>query len=622
MFTCKNTDRMKRTAVLFVNVVIFIFIFVQTLPSQPVTPQLIERLREDENYLASDSLEGRLAASPGNEKARDYILAHFKQYGLEPVDGKYLQPFPYDAGLKLGDKNEIEISVIVQKPGIPPEMLKPIMRKWVLGEEWHPMRFSENGTVSGELVFAGYGMTAKDLHYDDYEGIDVKGKIVIVLADSAEGQPLIKEFQPYSELSYKATNAREHGAAGIIFIKTLSDSANTYYKFYYDRFFQNSGIIAVQANRTMLAKLFPYEKPLLDLEKKINKERVPQSFVLPRVKISISVDIKPDVRQIDNVVGMVKGSDPKLNGEYFVAGAHFDHLGWGGTYSHYKGKIQMIHNGADDNASGTSAIIELASQIASKPLRRSLIFIAFNAEEEGLLGSSYFANNSPVPLEKTEFMLNLDMVGRMKDNRINVMGTGSSPEFAKITDSLATADSLTLIKVQEAYSPSDNASFYSKNIPVLFLFTDLHTDYHRPSDKVDKINFEGLGRATMLTEQFLRAVDNYDSKPEYIKVASPDTAGKEQTPGKGYGRVSLGVVPDFATIPNGLRITGTVGGSPAEKAGLKDGDVLTKIGDKTIKNLFDLSQCLKEHNTGDEVIIIFVRDGKERKVKCTLEARK
>ncbi len=622
MSTCKNAVRMRRAEILFLNIVIFLFIFIQSLPSQPVTQQLIDRLKEDEYFLASDSLEGRLVASPGNEKARDYILAHFRQYGLEPVAGKYLQSFPYDAGLKLGKNNDMEISFVVQKPGIPENMLKPVKVKWALGDDWHPMRFSENGSCSGELVFAGYGMTAKDLHYDDYEGIDVKGKIVIVLADSAEGQPLIKEFQPYSELSYKVTNAREHGAVGIIFVKTLSDSANTYYKFYYDRLFRNSGIVAVQVNRTAIAKLFPHNKPLLDLEKKINNDRVPQSIILPHVKCSVTVEIEPDIRQIDNVVGMVKGSDPKLNDEYFVVGAHFDHLGWGGPYSHYRGKKPMIHSGADDNASGVSDIIELSSQISAKPLRRSLIFIAFNAEEEGLLGSSYYANNPLVPLDKTKFMLNLDMVGRMKDNRVNVMGAASQPEFSKITDSLATADSLTLIKVPEAYAPSDNASFYTKKIPVLFLFTDLHADYHTPGDKVDKINFEGLGRATLLTEQFLRAIDSYDTNPEYIEVKSPEPSGEEHSPGKGYGRVSLGVIPDFAPNPNGLRITGTVDGSPAQKAGLKDGDVITKIGDMAIKNLYDLSKCLQELKAGNEVLINFLRGGKEIQTKCTLEARK
>ncbi|MBI5324953.1 MAG: M28 family peptidase, partial [Ignavibacteriae bacterium] len=306
--------------------------------------------------------------------------------------------------------------------------------------------------------------------------------------------------------------------------------------------------------------------------------------------------------------------------EYFIVGAHFDHLGWGEVNSFYKGKVPQIHHGADDNASGVSALIELASIFKNNPLRRSIIFISFNAEELGLQGSAWYVKNPLVPLKKTDFMLNMDMIGRMKDNRLNLMGTGSSARFSNIADSLSLVDSIKIIKVNEAYGPSDHASFYSKNIPVMMMFTDLHLDYHRPSDEIDKINFDGLAHLTLFAEHTLRAVDSYDTKPDYQVIKSADTSNIPKE--RGYGKVWFGVVPDFEENPNGLKISGTAGGSPAQKAGLISGDIITKFGDKTVKNLYDLTYCLKAFNPGDVVDIFILRADKEMKLKCTLESRK
>jgi hypothetical protein len=238
----------------------------------------------------------------------------------------------------------------------------------------------------------------------------------------------------------------------------------------------------------------------------------------------------------------------------------------------------------------------------------------------GLQGSSFYVKNPVVPLKKTDFMLNMDMIGRMKDNKLNLMGTGSSTVFSNIADSLAIADSIKIIKVNEAYGPSDHASFYSKNIPVMMMFTDLHLDYHRPTDDIDKINFSGLTRLTYLAEHILRAVDSYDSKPVYQEIKTADTSNMQKE--RGYGKVWFGVVPDFEENPKGLKITGTSGGSPAQKAGLQSGDIITKFGDKIVKNLYDLTYCLKEYNPGDVVDIYIIRNDEEMKLKCTLESRK
>ncbi len=589
---------------------IILFIAIAYIPSisEKKLSDRAEAIKANVVFLSSDDLEGRLPGTPGNQKAADYILNQFRMIGLLPINGVSTQEFKINNKIKVTEKTNVTFTKIVEKAGLPPEMWTKADRKWNPGTDYYPVSISENATVSGEVAFVGYGISAKELSYDDYEGIDVKGKIVIIFSDSLDGKPHQAKFENYANLKYKASNARDHGAIGVIFIKRLSDSANVFYRLKIERISGNSGMVAIQANRTELAKFFPKDKNLYPIEMEMLKSGKPKSFVLPSTKLTMTVDLEFEQASVNNIIGEVKGTDPALADEYIVIGAHYDHIGGGEFNSNYKGKTPQIHNGADDNASGTSALIELARKIKLNPLNRNVVFVAFNCEEMGVLGSSYFVKNPVVPSEKIALMVNLDMVGRLKDNKITVFGVNSAALLDKLIDSLGIADTVTVIKNAEGYGPSDHASFYNQKIPVLFMFTGVHLDYHTPSDDWDKINFEGMAKVCDFTEGAVRAVDSYKVKPEFAGVITPPTDQPEKRSDK--PKVWFGAIPDFAENPKGFVINGCSPGSPAEKAGLKAGDIITQIGENTIKNLGDFSRALKEHSPGDKVKVSFIRDGK------------
>jgi len=603
----------------YFSLCLFIFLFYSSSYAQKATSEAALKIAEYVKFLASDELEGRYPGTPGNYRAADFIESKLKEFGLQPIAGTYRQTFPFPVAYKISEKNIVIWEKLIEKPGIPKEMWKSIPKNWSVNVDFQPLAISENGTVSGEVVFAGYGITAKDLDYDDYENIDVKGKIVIVLSDSAEGKPKDERFIPYSKLSYKAMNAREHGAVGIIFVKVQSDSANVFYPLKVSSFNKSSGIIAIQASRTEIAKFFPKGANLYPTEMEMQKTKKPKSFLIPDTKVTITVDISKETVEVPNVFGLIKGTDPELSKEYIVIGAHFDHLGWGTENSLYRGKTPAIHNGADDNASGVSAILHLAEQLSKNPLKRSVIVVAFNGEEEGLLGSAYFVKNPPVPIEQIVLMLNFDMVGRLRENKLNIFGTGSSTTFDKVIDSVAVLDSLILTKGTEGYGPSDHSSFYSSKVPVLFLFTGAHSDYHMPSDDAEKIDCDGILKVTGFALKVLERYGNSTEKPDYIVV--PVEKKESQGNAPGYAKVWFGIVPNFEDNPQGLKITGVSPGSPAEKAGLQSDDIITKFGGKTVKNLMDLTYLLREYKPNDVVDVVVIRGGKELVFKVKLVAR-
>ncbi len=598
---------------------ILLLISVHFCFSQKATSPEATKIAEYIRFLASDELEGRYPGTAGNFRAADYIENLFKQFGLKPTENKYLQTFPFPTKYKVSEKNSVVWEKLIERPGLPKEMWKAIPKQWKVGVEFQPLAISENGTASGEVVFAGYGITAKDINYDDYNGIDVKDKIVIVLSDSAEGQPKDERFIPYSKLSYKAMNAREHGAKGIIFVKVQSDSANVFYPLRVSSFTKTSGIIAVQASRTEIAKFFPKEANLYPTELEMQKTKKPKSFLIPDTKVTITVELGKEYVEVPNVFGYIPGTDPVLSQEYIVIGAHFDHLGWGTENSLYRGKTPQIHNGADDNASGVAAILSLAEYLSKNPLKRSVIVVAFNGEEEGLLGSSFFVKNPPVPIDKIVLMVNFDMVGRMKERKLNVFGTGSSTTFDKVVDSIAVIDSLVLTKGSEGYGPSDHSSFYGAKIPVLFLFTGAHSDYHMPSDDAEKIDCDGILTVVNYAKKVLERYGNTFDKPDYVYVKTEKKESQNGAPG--YAKVWFGIVPNFEDNPLGLRISGVSSGSPAEKAGLQSDDIIIKFGGKTVKNLQDLTYILREFKPNDIVDVIVIREGKEIVFKVKLVGR-
>jgi len=496
-------------------------------------------------------------------------------------------------------------------------MLKPLKKGWETPADWMPLNFSDNATVTGEMAFVGYGITAQELNYDDYEGIDVKGKIVILLTDTPDGEEKEPKFGNYTKLRYKATNARDHGAVGMIVIKIQGDSANVFEPLTYEPVGRNSGIVAIQANRTSIAKFFPRNVALFPLEQEINKTKKPKSFILPDVKATITVELKDKNVNAKNIIGVLEGSDPAFKDRYIVIGGHYDHLGWGGPTSLHKervdvygGKMKEVHNGADDNASGTAGVIELARYFKNNPLRRPIIFMAYDAEEFGLKGSEYFVTNPLVPLDKIEFMVNLDMIGRLKNNTVSIFGAGSSPKFNAMLDSLTISDSITVTRSQNGFGPSDHASFYRKGIPVLMFITGLHEDYHKPSDDASKINFKGEAHMLRIVSSTIKTVDLGNDKPAYNKV--DDIADEEKTEHKSYGSgARLGIIPNFEDCDKGCKISGASPGSPALEAGLIENDIIYMIDDKPIKNLHDLTFALKSYKPGDIVTIKYWRGAKE-----------
>ncbi len=307
-----------------------------------------------------------------------------------------------------------------------------------------------------------------------------------------------------------------------------------------------------------------------------------------------------------NVVALVPGRDPARRGEIVVVGAHYDHLGRGGFGALDPDSTGRVHNGADDNASGTAALLEIARRLGRRRPARTLVFIAFSGEELGVLGSTYFVKHPLVgPIDSVYSMINLDMVGRLRGDRLLALGAGTAKEFPGLLDSLnAAADgrSFDLRASGDGWGPSDHASFYAAKRPVLHFFTDLHEDYHRSTDDWDKINATGLARVAAFVSDVVWALANRPGPLSFVDTP-PHAAA---TGGPGYGAY-LGTIPDMSESPGGVRITGVRAASPAEQAGLKAGDVITAIGAKTVANLYDMTDALRRHQPGDTVVIVAKR---------------
>jgi len=480
-----------------------------------------------------------------------------------------------------------------------------------LKDEFIPLSFTDNQTAEGELVFAGYGISAKDLNYDDYANIDVKDKIVVVFRNHPDMKSPHSKFEQYSSLRYKTTNARDKGAKGIIFVNTNEKPDDQLIALKYDNAAKISEICAVQIKRDILNFI-----PLNDLQNEIDSTLTPNSFkVEPAATITITTEVNEVKGKSVNVGAYVEPVNDKYPDEYLVIGAHFDHLGWGTENSLYTG-APMIHNGADDNASGTSGLLELAENLL--PLKIKLTensFISFSGEELGLLGSAYVVNHFPLPIEKDIAMLNMDMIGRLNDkNDLIVYGTGTSSNWKSILDDKNEYD-FTLTFNDEGFGPSDQSSFYGKKIPVLFFFTGTHSDYHKPSDDADKINSKGEEKVVKYVYDIASTIANTDKIPDYISVERKDTGRM------GGSRVYVGTVPDFAGDVDGYKLGGVTDGSPAAKAGLKAGDIIIQFGDKKISNIYDFTYAIGNYVPGDKVKVIVKRGDELLNVEIILGSR-
>jgi len=579
-----------------------------------------ERIAKHVQFLASDKLQGRRAGTPAADEAAAYIEKEFRSYGLKTASSAgFLQPFSFVSAVKLGEQNRFQVKT---PKGI---------RSLKVGEDFMPLAFSAPDLAAGELLFAGYGISAPALQFDSYAGIDPRGKIVMILRGSPDGDNPHGRFaeftQPGLEIQTKTLKAREKGARGVIFISgEKSFREDRLSRLRHDLNFLDSGIpttvISVEAASEILAS----GGSLAGVEAKA-KEPQP-AFVVKDVTVEFKTDVVKVNGKSANVVGVLPGSDPQLASEYVIIGAHYDHLGFGGPESLAANPEGQIHHGADDNASGTSALIELARVFASErgKVKRSVMFIAFGGEELGLLGSGAYTKTPIIPLPSTVAMLNMDMIGRLRNGSLFIGGVGTSPVWKPLLEKLngttqATASAagqgprFQLGLGEDGFGPSDHQSFYVRDVPVLFFFTGTHDDYHKPSDTADKINADGLKQIAEFVSEIALSVANEPQRIAFTKVKA------EQRPsGRGF-RVYLGTVPNYSDQSDGMKLDGVRPGSPAEKAGLRAGDFIVRMGKMPIKNVYDYTYALGEMRGGEEVEVVIRREGKEMPLKITPEKR-
>lgn len=594
-------------------------VFVSGMVQGQTTSQSIseEDLRLHIKYLASDELEGRGSGTPGNEKAAQYIAKQFKQYGLTPAgdNGSYFQKFEFVSAVKLGDKNKLafsrdDVGVVA-----------------IADEDFRPLGFSTNTSLTASAVFAGYGISAPEQQYDDYTGLDVNGKIVIVLRHSPDGNNPHGKFGRQSSLREKARTARDKGAVGIMVVTGPADEAeDDLIKLTYDQSFSSSGIAAVSIKRSVLDRyLAPMGQTTKSLQDSINSSKRSLTFQLVGVNIQMETEVVKLTNTTANIVGLLEGNGSPSSKEVIVLGAHMDHLGFGGPGS---GALdpdeQAIHNGADDNASGTAVLLELAQVFASTKanLKRSLLFIAFSGEELGTLGSAHYVAHPTISLANTVAMLNMDMVGRLEKQTLTVHGIGTSPaweELVRTHNQRLGQDSFQVKLVSDGYGPSDHAQFYGKDIPVLFFFTGTHNDYHKISDDWDKINYNGGKKITEFVYSISLDLSNQPDRLAFSKSqsASPMSGGGE---GRSF-TVTLGVIPDYGDNSKGMKVGGIRPNGPAEKAGIKAGDVILKMAGKQVMNIYDYMGILGELKVGDKVDIEVQREEQFLTLVAIMEKR-
>lgn len=572
-----------------------------------------DEIQQHIKYLASDELGGRKTGEQGNLIAANYIAGEFRRYGLRPLGEQqtYFQNFPFLSSIRPGKNNRLAVSVAGRRFSFVP------------GSDFQPLSFTKDTSLTAPLVFVGYGISADSLKYDDYEGVDVQNKIVVALRFSPEGSRTDSVFAKYTSLMVKAFSAREKGAVALILVTGPLDSDQPALIPFKVAQMANEAVAVMTLTWSSLDSIFHAAgRDLRTLQQELNDTRKPRSFPIDRTVGEIQTEVNREYDVSANIIGYIDGTDPELKNDALVIGAHMDHLGLGGEGSgSLKPDTIAVHPGADDNGSGTAGLLELAQFLSSRRqhLKRSILFASFSGEELGLLGSDYYVKHPLRPLDRTAAMINMDMIGRMRDSVLVIEGIGTSPAWEEVVKK-ANIDSLKLSLKPGGFGPSDHSSFYSRDIPVLFFFTNLHNNYHRPSDTWDKINCTGEQKVVSMIGRIATDIANEDRRPPFTRAAS---ASPMASAGDRQGlRVGLGVVPDYAEEPGGMKISGTRPGSAAEKAGLKGGDIIMNFGGKAVKNVYDYTFLLGNYKAGDEVKIVVKRGNEELTLTATLEARK
>ena len=557
------------------------------------------------NVLADDAFEGRGTGTPGERKAAEYIIGKLRDYGVQPgsADGTFLQPFTLAGSPELKGTPALSVEA------------GPWTREFKAGDDFVPFAFSKSGQLRGELVFAGYGITDPDRGYDDYAGLDVKGKVVVVLRH----EPNANEGRTsrHSYFTTKAENAAAHGAAGMLLVTGPAHHGDDESLVPFGGGSgEDLGVVAAHVRQNLIEGLFHLQgKDLIELQRAIDASMKPQSFAID-ARVSLQVEVERHPIHARNVVAKIPGSDPALADEVLVIGAHYDHLGHGhsGTSLGGKDALQVIHNGADDNASGSSGLLELAQAFSIERPRRTVYFVWFSGEELGLLGSKYFVENAPIAQSSIVSMINLDMIGRLTNNTVEVGGAGTSPNFSEMITQATQAAGLEVTLNQSGFGPSDHASFYGAKIPVMFFFTGLHDDYHKPSDDPDTVNAAGASKVTLAAFACAEELANADARPAYVEVP------REGRRGANRNRARMGVMPDQGFAGPGVRLNQVPAG-PSLDAGLQSGDVVREIGGHATDDLRGLVEALGKFAPGDEVEVVFERAGQRHTTKVKLGGR-
>lgn len=579
-----------------------------------------EDARQYVEYLASDNLEGRKTGEPGAAKAAEYIAHQLTAFGIPPLQhngagtNAYFEAYDFPAGVLLKTNGT---TLTVKSAGSE--------HSFGVNEQFRPLAFSSNGDAEGAVVFAGYGLSVpggEGQAYNSYDGLNLTNKIALLLRYVPENvDPKRRsDLNRYAALRYKAMIAREHGAKAILIVEgPNSPKPGQLLSLGGDGTLAGSEILALSVSLEVAEKLLaPSGRNLKDLQTALDSENphAEKSFEVQNVTVHVTVNLEHQRKSDRNVIGVVSG----MSGEFVMVGAHFDHLGHGdGADSRQTSDEQgQIHHGADDNASGVSAVLELASAWAKaqKP-KRGILFAFWSGEEMGLLGSSYFVEHSPLPLTNIVAYLNFDMVGRVATNRVIIQGAGSSSYWKKEIERRNIPAGFDIVLQDDPYLPSDSTAFYPKGIPILAFFTGSHDDYHRPSDTADKLNYPGIERVTKLANSILRDLASAETRPDYLKVDRTSAPGNRDAL-----RVYLGTVPDYATEVKGVKLSGVRGGSPAEKGGLKGGDIITEFAGQKIANIYDYTYALDAAKIGQPLKIVVNRDGRDVEVTVTPEARK
>lgn len=546
-----------------------------------------DEIRDHIKFLSSDKLKGRRPGTRGSKQAIRYIEKEWKSSGVLPAGERgFKQSFIFTSGVCLSGYNRLKID----------ELRKTFRVK----QDFMPLGFSAVGLVKADVVFAGYGFSTEDsISWNDYSNIDANGKWVLIFRGSPDGSSPHSAFSDYAPLRKKYMAARDNSAAGVLFINPFNDDElEEFVALRFGPSTTRGPIPAIHISQEVAQQLLPQNTSLKNLQNALDTNRASVSFDL-NISVSATISLKIKKSRGTNVLGVVRGDGS--TDEIIIIGAHMDHLGLGGEGSgSLRPDEEAIHNGADDNASGTAGLLEMAEKIAvnSEQLKRDVLFIAFDAEEKGLLGSKYFVDNPNINLENVSAMINMDMVGRLKDSSLTVGGTGTSPMFEPLLDSLQNIHSLNISYSKEGFGPSDHSSFYIKDIPVLFFFTGTHEDYHKPSDDWEKINATGEKIILDLIYDVTKHLGFLDKKPVFT-IAGPKERSQNQ---RGF-KVTFGIVPSYSSGGPGLTIDGVRPEGPAEIAGIQSGDIIIEIDGKDIQDIYDYMHRLGDLKKGQRVAV-------------------